>query len=190
MNGYYVAASVADRYPLRLSQPRLQKMRIAPYFTLITLSAVVTCSPAASLSFAEQTRLMGGAQLVIDAVRRGDAQVVAAHTSHLIARVGLSMDSIVRSTQDVATQAAASGMSLDSAELGQPSALYEATGAEVCFIPYRLEIHMPAHKGRSIGFLVAVLEEPKGEWKFLDGSILRSHPDALRRLLPGLPRGY
>lgn len=80
-------------------------------------------------------------------------------------------------------------MSLDRADLGQPSALYEATGAEFCFIPYRLEIHMPAHKGRSIGFLVAVLEEPKGEWKFLDGSFLQAHPDGLRRLLPGLPEG-
>jgi len=97
------------------------------------------------------------------------------------------MDTIVRSTQEVAAQAAASGMSLDSAKLGQPSALYEATDAEVCFIPYRLEIHTPVRKGRSIGFLVAVLEEPGGEWSFLDGSILRSHPEGLRKLLPGLP---
>lgn len=130
---------------------------------------------------------MAGAQQIVDAVRRADAETVAAHTSHRITRLGISQDSILHMTQEVEAQTAAMGMTIDSAKVGQRSELYEAEGAEVCFIPYRLEIHMPGHKGRSLGFLIAVREDPKGGWDYLDGSILSSHPEGLRAILPGLP---
>lgn len=164
-------------------------MRIASSLTLVAFAAVSVHSFAASLSFAEQTKLLGNTQQILDAARRGDAQTVAAHTSHLITRLGVPVDSILPMTQAAMAQTAASGVSLDSAVLGSPSALYEAQGAEVCFIPYRQELHMSAHKGRSLGFFIAVREDPKGEWAFLDGSRLRAHPKALGRLFPGLPSG-
>jgi hypothetical protein len=130
---------------------------------------------------------MGSAQQMLDAVRRGDAQTVAAHTSHLVTRVGVPVGSILRITQTAEAETAAMGMSIDSAELGQPSALYESEGTEVCFIPYRLEIHMPEHKGRALGFFIAVREGSEGEWSFVDGAPLRAHPEVLGTLLPGLP---
>jgi len=176
-------------FRLAWQQVRMEEMRIASYFTLVALAAFAAQSPAASLSFAEQTKLMGAAQQVVDATRRGDATTVAAHTSHLITRLGISVESIPRMTRAVVAETDAMGMSIDSEDVGRPSALYMTTDAEVCFIPYRLNIHMPGHKGRSIGFLIAVREHPKVEWEFLDGSILHSHPEELKTLLPGLPDG-
>jgi hypothetical protein len=164
-------------------------MRVASTLTLVAFAVVSVHSVGASLSFAEQTRLLSGAQQVLDAARRGDVQTVAAHTSRRITRLGVPADSIQTSMQAAMAQTAASGVSLDSAELGSPSVLYQAVAAEVCFIPYRQELHIAARKGRSFGFFVAVREDSTGEWAFLDGSRLRAHPEALGRLLPGLPSG-
>jgi len=164
-------------------------LRVASLLTLAALTAASAHSFGASLSFAEQTKVLSGAREVLDAARRGDVQTFTAHTSRRITRLGVPADSIQASMQAAMAQTAASGVSLDGAELGSPSSLYEATDAEVCFIPYRQELHVAARKGRSYGFFIAVREHSTGEWAFLDGSRLRLHPEALGRLLPGLPTG-
>ena len=79
------------------------------------------------------------------------------------------------------------GIKIDSLKTELPNKLYKSGGNSVCFVPVSSVMTVGDKKIASTSFMIAA-KNKEGEWKYLDGTFVKTNPEQLRTFFPELPK--
>ncbi|MGB2401995.1 MAG: hypothetical protein ACPIA7_01145 [Akkermansiaceae bacterium] len=117
----------------------------------------------------------------------GNAELIIKKTHPAIWKLAGGQEKFESSIAQAVKQMMDTGIKIDSLKVEQPSTFYKAGKESICFVPMSSIMHMKDQKIASTSFMIAVKGE-QGEWKYLDGTFVRTNPDQLWTFFPELPK--
>jgi hypothetical protein len=161
-----------------------------PHFLVAALVAAAPFAAAAEptkLSEADSTALVEHAKKIQTAFDKGDAEAIIGHTHPAILNFFPSQEQFEETTRE-AVKGLANKVKTEQSEWGTPTGVYTSGEDEVCFIPRSGVMVIEGQRAAFKSFLIAARPKGEGEWKYLDGAILRTNPKLLWRMFRGLPK--
>lgn len=162
-------------------------MTLPPVMAIVASASVAHAAEPTKLSEADGTALLEHAKKVQTAFDKGDADAIIRHTHPAILNFFPSQEEFEKITRE-AVKTLAARVKTEEGEWGSPSAVYTGDEDEVCFVPRSGVMVVDGKRASFKSFLIAGRPKAGGEWKFLDGTSLRTNPKLLWRMFPGLPK--
>lgn len=151
------------------------------------LATWVPAQAPATLSMLEQDSLAREAKTMLVAGTTGDAEVIIKRTHPVILKFYPSREHFEQSTRSVLKDLKGS-MTFEELAVGEISPLYPHGTDEICLVPTTFVSTFRGKRARNHGFLFAIREKGKGQWRFLDGAFLRRDGSLLWRVFPDFPK--
>ena len=122
------------------------------------------------------------------AFNEGNADLVIKKTHPAIWKLSkVGQENFEKALKQGAKQIMEMGIKIDKLKVEQPTTFYKAGKESVCFVPMSSVMQMKDQKIASSSFMIAAKGE-QGEWKYLDGTFVRTNPDQLWTFFPELPK--
>lgn len=158
-----------------------------PVAALVAAAAFASAAEPAKLSEADSTALLEHAKKVQAAFDKCDAEAIIRHTHPAILNFFPSQEEFEKAARE-ATKTVAARTKTEKVDWGSPTALYVGNDDEICFIPRSGALTLEGQRVSFKSFLIAGRPKAGGEWKFLDGAVLRTNPKLLWRMFRDLPK--
>lgn len=155
---------------------------------LILMTFVAQICVAAPLPESDQLAVMKTVEAFNSATLSKDYSAVVALMFEPVVKMAGGREQLIEDLSQVDKTSLAAHLEVVSVKNTAPSELIDAGDSEICFVPTVIVMRMKATAVRDTSFNVAVRRKGNSDWKLINGSGLRKHPEMIETLLPGLAK--
>jgi hypothetical protein len=138
------------------------------------------------LSAEDKATLLKEAEITQDAFNKSDFDTLIKHTPDVLFR-WFGKDAVARGARESRSVANDTGIKYLAVEFREPTETYQTSTEVICFLPRTSVLQVQGRQIRSASYCVAVRENGKPLWKFIDGTAFKDDTRFLRKFFPELP---